>query len=165
VNRKKLISWSGSITFDPSGLGRFARIMNHYFRSLEGTKRLTTIGYGGVSKSFRTGCMEGELQMVQLSATRCSCIAILWISLVRYAAINPLCCFSKSVCCCSCLFLYRLSPETFGYILVCTGWATGSHFPARPDRFWNPPCLLSKGYREIFKREKGYLGVKLTTHL
>jgi hypothetical protein len=29
---------------------------------------------------------------------------------------NPFCCFSTSVCCC--LFRYRLSPETFGYILV-----------------------------------------------
>jgi hypothetical protein len=29
---------------------------------------------------------------------------------------NPLCCFSKSVYCC--LFRYRLSPETYGYILV-----------------------------------------------
>jgi hypothetical protein len=27
---------------------------------------------------------------------------------------NPLCCSSRSVCCC-CLFRYRLSPETFGY--------------------------------------------------
>jgi hypothetical protein len=33
--------------------------------------------YEGVSKSFRTGRLERELQMVQLSATRCSCIAIL----------------------------------------------------------------------------------------
>jgi hypothetical protein len=32
--------------------------------------------YEGVSKSFRTGRLERELQMVQLSATRCSCIAI-----------------------------------------------------------------------------------------
>jgi hypothetical protein len=32
--------------------------------------------YDGVSKSFRTGRLERELQMVQLSATRCS-IAIL----------------------------------------------------------------------------------------
>jgi hypothetical protein len=30
---------------------------------------------------------------------------------------DPLCCFSTSVCCC-CLFLYRLSPETFGYTFV-----------------------------------------------
>jgi len=33
--------------------------------------------YECVSKSFRTGRLERELQMVQLSATRCSCIAIL----------------------------------------------------------------------------------------
>jgi hypothetical protein len=33
--------------------------------------------YEGVSKSFRTGRLERELQMVQLSATRCSCIVIL----------------------------------------------------------------------------------------
>jgi hypothetical protein len=32
--------------------------------------------YGGVSKSFRTGRLERELQMVQLSVTRCSYIAI-----------------------------------------------------------------------------------------
>jgi hypothetical protein len=42
----------------------------------------------GVSKSFRTGRLERELQMVQLSATRCSCIAILWLSLVSFAAIT-----------------------------------------------------------------------------
>jgi hypothetical protein len=33
--------------------------------------------YEGVSKSFRTGRLERELQMVQLSAIKCSCIAIL----------------------------------------------------------------------------------------
>jgi hypothetical protein len=44
--------------------------------------------YEGVSKSFRTGRLERELQMVQLSATRCSCIAILWVSLVGFAAIT-----------------------------------------------------------------------------
>jgi hypothetical protein len=43
--------------------------------------------YEGVSKSFRTGCLERELQMVQLSATRCSCSAILWVSLVSFASI------------------------------------------------------------------------------
>jgi len=37
--------------------------------------------YEGVTKSFRTGRLESELQMVHLSATRCSCIAILWVSL------------------------------------------------------------------------------------
>jgi len=33
--------------------------------------------YKGVSKLFQTGCLEQELQMVQLSASRHSCIAIL----------------------------------------------------------------------------------------
>jgi hypothetical protein len=71
----------------------------------------------GVFKSFRTGRLARELQMVQLSDTRFSCIAILWVSVVSFAAITFLCCFSTSVCC---LFRYRLSPETFGYTLVST---------------------------------------------
>jgi hypothetical protein len=33
--------------------------------------------YEGLSKSFRTGRMARELQMVQLSATRNNCIAIM----------------------------------------------------------------------------------------
>jgi hypothetical protein len=42
----------------------------------------------GVSKSFRTGRLARELQMVKLSATRCSCITILWVSLVSFVAIT-----------------------------------------------------------------------------
>jgi len=41
-----------------------------------------------VSKSFRTGRLERELQMVQLYATRCSCIAILWVSPESFAALT-----------------------------------------------------------------------------
>jgi hypothetical protein len=52
--------------------------------------------YEGVSKSFRTGLLEWELQMVQVSATRCSCIAILWVSLMSFAAIT-LCVVSQRV--------------------------------------------------------------------
>jgi hypothetical protein len=52
--------------------------------------------YEGVSISFRTGRLELELQMVQLSATRCSCIAILWVSLVSFAVIT-LCVASQRV--------------------------------------------------------------------
>jgi hypothetical protein len=44
--------------------------------------------YKGVSKSFRTARLEREPQVVQLSATRCSCITILWVSLVSFAAIT-----------------------------------------------------------------------------
>jgi hypothetical protein len=52
--------------------------------------------YEGVSKSFRTGRLERELQMVQLSATRCSYVTILWVSLVSFAAIS-LCVASQRV--------------------------------------------------------------------
>jgi hypothetical protein len=75
--------------------------------------------YEGVSKSFRTGRLERELQMLQLSATRCNCIAILWVSLVTFAVIN-LCVASQRVIpnVSVYLFRYRLSPETFGYSLI-----------------------------------------------
>jgi hypothetical protein len=48
------------------------------------------------TRSFRTSRLERELQMVQLSAIRCSCIAILWVSLVSFAAIS-LCIASQRV--------------------------------------------------------------------
>jgi hypothetical protein len=41
----------------------------------------------GVYKSFRTGRLERELHMVKFSAIRCSGIAIVWVSLVSFAAI------------------------------------------------------------------------------
>jgi hypothetical protein len=50
----------------------------------------------GVSKIFWTGLLERELQMVQLSAIRCSCIAVFWVSLVSFAAIT-LCVASQRV--------------------------------------------------------------------
>jgi hypothetical protein len=45
------------------------------------------MAYEGVTKSFRTGRLERELQMVELSATKCKCIAILWVSLVSFVVI------------------------------------------------------------------------------
>jgi hypothetical protein len=39
-------------------------------------------------------------------------------------------------------------------------------FPQRPDQLWDPPSLLSNGYRELFlQRSKSNRGVKMTTHL
>jgi hypothetical protein len=52
--------------------------------------------YERVSKIFRTGRLERELQMVQLFATRFSCIAILWVSLVSFTVIT-LCVASQRV--------------------------------------------------------------------
>jgi hypothetical protein len=62
----------------------------------EGHLRWVLGMYEGVSKRFRTGRLERELQMVQLSTTRCSCIAISWVSLVSFAAIT-LCVASQRV--------------------------------------------------------------------
>jgi hypothetical protein len=61
----------------------------------------TGINYEGVSKSFRTGRPVRELQMIQLSATTCSCIAILWVSLVRFT--------TTTLCVASLLLLSRYS--------------------------------------------------------
>jgi hypothetical protein len=52
--------------------------------------------YDGVSRSFRTGRLEREQQMVQLSAIRRSCITILLVSLMSFAAIT-LCVASQRV--------------------------------------------------------------------
>jgi len=67
-------------------------------------------------QKFWAGRLERELQMVQLSAIRCSCIVILWISLVSFAAITLR--VASQWLFVVCLFRYRLSPETFWYILV-----------------------------------------------
>jgi hypothetical protein len=69
--------------------------MTHFYYSMYLTKYMETY-YEGVSKSFRTVRLGRELQMVQLSATRCSHIAILWISLVSFATIT-LCVASQRV--------------------------------------------------------------------
>jgi len=74
--------------------------------------------YEGVSRSFRTGRLERELQVVQLSATGCS-IGILCVSLVSFAAIT-LCVASQQVFIVV-YFVNRPSPETFGCTLARAG--------------------------------------------
>jgi len=73
------------------------------------------MSYEGVSKSFQTGRLEQEMWMVQLSATRCSCIAILNQSseFCHHTSVLLL-----NECFLLCLFCYWLSLETFGYTLV-----------------------------------------------
>jgi hypothetical protein len=55
-----------------------------------------TLLYEDVSKSFRPGRLERELQMVKRSANRYSCIAILWVSLVSFSTTNL--CVASSEC-------------------------------------------------------------------
>jgi hypothetical protein len=73
----------------------------HHFATVTGTGAINrihalNIKCEGLSRSFWTGCLEWELQMVQLSATNCRCIFILWVSLVNFAAIT-LCVASERV--------------------------------------------------------------------
>jgi hypothetical protein len=76
----------------------------------------TSSTYEGVSKSFQTGFLEWELQMVQLSATICICIAILWVSLVSFAAIT-LCIASQVL-----IVVY--------FVMI------------QSRNFWIPPCIF-----------------------
>jgi hypothetical protein len=70
--------------------------MKFHFFFFSRAAHCTKLVYEGVSKSSRTGGRERELQMVQLSATTCSCIAILCVSVVSFAAIS-LCFASQRV--------------------------------------------------------------------
>jgi hypothetical protein len=69
----------GALSWGRSGQG--VKVTTH----LHVVPRLCTRVYPKVSGLAH---LTRELQMVQLSATRCSCIAILWVSLVRFAAIT-----------------------------------------------------------------------------
>jgi hypothetical protein len=74
--------------------------------------------YQGVSKSVRTGRLERELQMVQLSATKCNCIAISWVSLVSFAAIT-LCVASQRVFIVVSVYFFTTQSGNF-WIHTCT---------------------------------------------
>jgi hypothetical protein len=52
--------------------------------------------YEGVSKSTQTCRLERKLHIVELSATKCSCFAISWVSLVSFTSIT-LCVASQQV--------------------------------------------------------------------
>jgi len=72
--------------------------------------------YERISKTFRTGHLEREMQMVQLYATRCNCTAILCVSLVSFA--NIILRVASQWVFVVVIFLW-LSPENFGYTVYC----------------------------------------------
>jgi hypothetical protein len=80
--------------------------------------------YEGITKSIRTGRLEREMQMVQLSATRCSCIVILWVILVSFAAIT-LCVASQRV------FIVVIVVVVIYFVMTWSGnlWIHPSYFP------------------------------------
>jgi len=79
INRKSLpIAWRRQHYHLPKRRVSHARTRTH-------TKKKTQ---NSVSKSFRTGRLMRELQTIELSDTRYSRIAILWVSLVSFAIIT-----------------------------------------------------------------------------
>jgi hypothetical protein len=100
-------------------------------------RRIGEWRYEGLSKRFRPGRLERELKIVQLSATRCCCIAIFWGSLVSFAT-EILCVASQRVFIVVSIYLviesvrklldtpshtiskYSLPPVTKRHIAACT---------------------------------------------
>jgi hypothetical protein len=66
---------------------------------------LDNLTYEGVSKSFRTGRLERELQMVQVSATSVQLYRYFVSHSSEFFHHNPLCYFSTSVYCCKRTFM------------------------------------------------------------
>jgi len=86
-------------------------IYGNFFVLSSKLTKLELPDYEGLSKSFRTGRLERELQMVQLYRYFVS-------QSTEFCRHNPLCCFSTSNTKGRHTFFYRLSPEAFGYTLV-----------------------------------------------
>jgi len=100
------------------GSQNFPTQLLFYFSPLSETlAHATNVGMC-IQKSFWTGRLDRELQMLPLSATRCSYIAILCVSLVSFTTIYPFSYFLTSVYCCKFIFHYRLSSKTFGYAVI-----------------------------------------------
>jgi hypothetical protein len=106
-----------------------------------------SIVYESVSISFRNGRLERELQMVQLSATRCSCIAILWVSLVSSASIT-FCAASQRVPIIVVYFVMTQSGNVWIYPRIFTPSFFQRHFsvvlPSTPSSSkWSLPFGIS----------------------
>jgi hypothetical protein len=90
------------------------------------------------------GCLERELQMLQLSATSCSCIAILWVSLASFAAIT-LCVASQRVF----IVVVHFVIDSVRKLLVTPSWFTAvlqnfAEFCLKSYRHSEMLCALGK---------------------
>jgi hypothetical protein len=122
---------------------------------------MVVITYEGVSKCFRTDHLERELQMVQLFATRCGCIAILWVNLVNFAAITLCDPFQRVfvVLLLLLLLLFNLfislwfSPETLGYNFIISLSALGDRHKSWMLMRYKVIGDSSFGYAHIFSEK------------
>jgi hypothetical protein len=109
----------------------------------------------GVSKSFQTSRLERELQMIQLSATRCSCIAILWVSLVSFAVIT-LCVASQRVFIVVSVYFVidsvRKLLDTLSYMMTLKEWRRKQSYLRQMPEIWTreelDAYLTSRSYRD-----------------
>jgi hypothetical protein len=138
--------WTGVINYvfrHASHIERYNRLRQLEHSSIStvtNTKPNITIKVTETCTLRGTDRLEREPQMVQVSATRCSCIAILWVKSSTFCRHNPLCRFSTSNTESKRIFRYRLSPETFGYTLVLMWNWSLSLFHRRINvciRFWD----------------------------
>jgi hypothetical protein len=107
----------------------------------------------GESEKFRTWwCIQKfpDWPSGARTATRCSCVAILWVSLVSFAAIT-LRVSSERVFVVVSLWL---SPKTFGYTLLFTTASRMALEPTQPPIQWVPGAL-SLGVKRL-GREADY---------
>jgi hypothetical protein len=89
---------------------------------------------GSLFKSFLTGRLERELQMVQLSATRCSCITILWVSLVSFVTIT-LCVASQRMFIVVIYFVIDSVRKLLDISLVCQRFQKAYMYPSYARRY------------------------------
>jgi hypothetical protein len=90
---------------------------------------------------MRVGRLERELQMVQLSVTRRSCIAILWVGLVSFVAITLCVAFQRVFIVVSVYFVIdsvRKLPDTPSYTVVtkcsvCVSYSGSGGFESGPQ--------------------------------
>jgi hypothetical protein len=125
--------------------------------------------YEGVSKSFRTGRLERELKMVQISAIRCSWIAILWVSLVSFTAITLSVASQRVIAKVRVYFVIdsvRKLLDTPSYNAIIMSWCVNrnSHCCLIPASWNNPRSTMHLGAIYEVNKVKVKLSLCLTKH-
>jgi hypothetical protein len=121
------------------------------------------ISYEGVSKSFRSGRLD-RMKMVQLSATRCSCIAILWVSLMSFAAITTCVVSQRVIPKVSVHFVIdsvRKLLDTPSYMPWSPKWPLPFRFPDASLQFTQPGAVVSSPF---YSRALSHTYCRLPSH-
>jgi hypothetical protein len=107
--------------------------------------------YEGVSRSFRTGRLQRVRQMVQLSANRCSCISVLWFSLVSFAAMILYVASRVFIVVVVVYFVdsVRKLLDTSSYTLQCSSASLGPVYPFSRLELTSPPSIRLHGMVKV----------------